>query len=137
MARSRLPGTGPTCRRSPMARRARDYKKEYAARIAKGLARGLTRSQARGHGAESKGAVGASKGMSGPELRSYLGKLRQDRSVKVMATLENGQTVQLARGKPGPMLEAWTEWHAEGGPWEWSQGYRLQAPIISVQVIYT
>jgi hypothetical protein len=121
-----------------MPRRVRDYKAEYAARIAKGLARGLTRSQARGHGAERKGAVGASKGMSGPELKAYLGKLKQGRSVKVMATLENGRVVELARGKPGPMLDAWTEWDAEGGPWEWDRNYKGQdSAIVSVQVIYS
>ena len=120
-----------------MPRRVRNYKLEYARRIERGLARGLTRAQARGHGADRRGAVAASKGMSGPELHAYLGKLRKDRSVKVMATLENGQTVELARAKPGPMLEGWTQWPAEGGPWEWSQSYRNAAPIVSVQVIYT
>jgi hypothetical protein len=117
--------------------RVRDYRSEYARRIARGLAAGKTRSQARGHGAEKKGAVGASKDLTPRDLPAYLRKLKQGRSVKVMATLESGRVVEIARGKPGPLEKAWTEDDAEGGGYEWDRGYRGDDKVVRVQVIYS
>jgi hypothetical protein len=119
-----------------MPRRVRDYRAEYAARIAKGLARGLTRSQARGHGAESKGTVGASKGMALSDLPGYVGKLKPTRSVKVMATLESGRVVEIARGKPQAMLDWWEETIGEEGDWS-DLGPSATDSAVSVQVIYS
>lgn len=77
--------------------------------------------------------------MRGEGLHSFLGKLKPSRSVKVMATLEDGRTVTLARGKAGSLLDHWTEWDAEGGPWDWETGgyKKNDVPIVSVQVIYS
>jgi hypothetical protein len=119
-----------------VARKARDYKREYAQRIAKGLAAGRTRSQARGHGADRKGAVGASKELTARDLPSYLGKLKGDRSVKVMATLESGATVEIARGKAKTLAGLWSEDDAEGGGFAWDRGYRGKDSVVSVQVVY-
>jgi len=83
-----------------VARKARDYKAEYARRIAKGLAEGKSRSQARGHGAERKGAIAASKPLSLSGAMAEVKKLRGSRQVKVVLTYENGATVQLF-GKGG------------------------------------
>ncbi len=120
-----------------MAARQRDYKAEYQSRIAKGLAEGKTRAQARGHGAERKGAVAASKALTARDLPGYLAKLKQGRSVKVMATLENGKVVEIARGKPGPLVEAWSEDDAEGGGYDWDHGYKGSSAVKTVQVIYS
>ena len=120
-----------------MPRKPRDYKAEYQRRIERGLARGLSRSQARGHGAERKGAVGAStRALDLKGLPAYVGRLRGDRSVKVMATMESGRTMQIARGKAGPMLD----WFEEIGDLEEAFGTDFgpstQDQVVAVQVIY-
>ena len=120
-----------------MARKARDYKAEYARRIAKGAAEGKTRKQARGHAAEGRTPIGASASEMRPErLPGYLKKLRTGRSVKIMATLESGAVVEIARGRPGPLIENWTEEDAEGGGYEWDRGYRGDDKVVKVQVFY-
>lgn len=119
-----------------MARKARDYKLEYQRRIERGLARGLTRAQARGHGAERKGAVGVSKGMALKDLPGYVGKLKATRSVKVMATLESGRVVEIARGKPQAMLRWWEDRIGEDGDWS-DLGPSATDSAVSVQVVYT
>jgi hypothetical protein len=115
--------------------RQRDYKREYQQRIARGIARGLSRSQARGHGAERKGAVGATREMPLARLPGEIRKLRSNRSVKVMGTMESGQVIRLFQGKPGPMLEWFEEKVGDSGD------YALLGPggddhVVSVQVIY-
>ena len=121
--------------------RQRDYKQEYARRIARGLARGLTRKQARGHAADrtrrSPAPVAASpRSLNLNDLPAYVGRLREDRSVKVVAAMESGRRVEIARGKAGPMLD----WFAEIGDLEerfgtdW--GPSTTDHVVAVQVIY-
>lgn len=122
-----------------MARRQRDYRAEYARRIAKGLAEGKTRAQARGHGADTAKGFGVGRDISPQRLESYLGSLKDSRSVKLVATLADGSTREIARGKVGKLkgeMRNWTEWDAEGGPFEWDHNYRGDSTIVSVTVVY-
>jgi len=122
-----------------MPRKPRDFRAEYARRIAKGLAAGKTRAQARGHGADTAKGFGVGKDLPPHRLEGFLGSLKEGRSVKLMATLEDGSTREIARGKAGSLkdhLRPWEEWDAEGGPFEWEHGYRGNSQVVAVTVVY-
>jgi hypothetical protein len=118
--------------------RQRDFKAEYAARIARGLAAGKSRSQARGHGAEKRGAVGATQPMPPRRAQAEILKLRDTRQVKVVLTYENGAKVQLfgkggwqaAKIKEHLLTVEDMQEYAEG------MGYE-EGQVVSAQVIYS
>lgn len=70
-----------------MARRKRDFKAEYARRIARGQAKGLTRSQARGHPRHHEPHVAdiATVRPWDPELEQGLAAIREGRSMTAAA----------------------------------------------------
>lgn len=126
-----------------MARRPRDYKAEYARRIERGLARGLSRSQARGHGAERKGAVGASPPLPATGVDAYLGRLKGERRAKVQVTFDDGSVMTLGgkRGgqKAAGLREYIQELIDEYGSLEEAAaagGYAGRGAVAGFQVVY-
>jgi hypothetical protein len=71
-----------------MAKRKRDYAKEYRARIARGRAKGLSRSQSRGHrkaGEASASTRRATRKLEDHRLQEALRLIRQGRSIGAAA----------------------------------------------------
>lgn len=117
--------------------RQRDYRREYQQRIQRGLQRGLTRSQARGHGAERKGAVAASpSALNVRDVPGYLARLRPDRKVKVQATMESGRVVTIGQGKAAGVRE-WLKDRTEGDEDFADTGPSTVDEVVAVQVIYS
>ena len=120
-----------------MARAPRDYRAEYQARIQRGLQRGLTRSQARGHGADRKGAVAASpRALNVRDVPGYLARLRPDRKVKIQATMESGRVVTIGQGKAAGVRE-YLEDRMEDNEDFADQGPSTVDGVVAVQVIYS
>lgn len=86
--------------------RKRDYKAEYARRIARGKARGLSRSQARGHPkAEERYATGKkSAPETNDQLEAALRNLRQGQSLKQSAKDANVSEERFRRFVKGNQL---------------------------------
>lgn len=106
----------------------------YRRRIERGLARGLTRAEARGHG--RRGAVRASRDIPLSQLPGRVRRLRADRRVKVMATLESGRILEIFRGKPGPMLAWFEELIGDSGDYA-DLGPGGDDHVVSVQMIWS
>jgi hypothetical protein len=71
-----------------MARAIRDYKAEYARRIARSVAKGLSRSQARGHPKASEAVIGSRRSarpIEDDRLQLALKVLRQEKSLTAAA----------------------------------------------------
>lgn len=90
-----------------MARKQRNYKAEYARRIASGLRRGLTHKEARGHagdlslGQKEAGAVVVKRGLGAGEVMGYLARLGESRRVKVLVARSDGSHQTLIGKKGG------------------------------------
>jgi hypothetical protein len=117
-------------------RNPRNYKEEYARRIARGLAAGKTRAQARGHGADVKRAAPQVVKLSA--IKSIPGRLRglrPDRSVRIMATHESGMVSRIGEGKAGRLRE-WIEERIED-----DENFAMIGPstvdvVVSIQIFY-
>src|SRR5258706_4475403 len=71
-------------------RNPRDYKAEYASRIAKAWARGFTRSQARGHSKANEAPISARKSpkpLEDMRLQRALKELREKKSLTAAAKM--------------------------------------------------
>lgn len=94
--------------------RRRDYAAEYRRRKELGRHRGETLAEARGHRAERKGGVGASGELAPSRVPSYLDRLAERRSVKIVAYTEDGGVHVIGRGKPRALAQWMRETLAAG-----------------------
>lgn len=107
--------------------RQRDYKAEYARRIARGKARGLTRSQARGHPkAKERFASGKSATpKSTEELEAALSDLRAGNSLKQSAKDAGVSEERFRRFVKGNELASYGS-----GSWSFTDNRPRQVPMI-------
>lgn len=121
---------------APKPARQRDFKAEYQRRVEKGKERGKSRTEARGHAVDRKGAVAASDGLSERGVIGYLARLRGTRSVKVMATFDDGSVREVARGR-AESVKSWLKEQAAEDVGTGKAPKYEPAEAVSFQVIYT
>jgi hypothetical protein len=108
--------------------RKRDYKAEYARRIARGKALGLSRSQARGH--PRKGEPSASSAKSKPKSDAKIeAAIRDMRSGASMTNAAKAQSISAKRLRK--FLKAYRLARYQGNQWRFSDKRLRRVPIIA------